>query len=62
MNYLMRQDQGAWRVGDIYLSGTISQLATLRSQFASVLERDGADGLIASLNRKAETLIASVVP
>jgi phospholipid transport system substrate-binding protein len=62
MNYLMRQDQDAWRVGDIYLSGTISQLATLRSQFTSVLERDGADGLIASLNRKAEALIASVVP
>jgi phospholipid transport system substrate-binding protein len=62
MNYLMREDQGAWRVDDIYLSGTISQLATLRSQFVSVLERDGADGLIASLNRKAETLIASVVP
>lgn len=62
MNYLMRQDQGAWRVGDIYLSGTISQLATLRAQFSSVLARQGPDGLIAALNRKAETLVASVAP
>jgi phospholipid transport system substrate-binding protein len=62
MNYLMRQDDGAWRVGDIYLTGTISQLATLRSQFSSVLERGGADGLIATLNRKAEALVTSAVP
>lgn len=62
MNYLMRQDDGAWRIGDVYLTGTISQVATLRSQFSSVLERDGADGLITALTRKAQTLVASVVP
>jgi phospholipid transport system substrate-binding protein len=62
INYLMRQDSGEWRVGDIYLTGTISQLATLRSQFSSVLERGGADGLTATLNRKTETLVTSVVP
>jgi phospholipid transport system substrate-binding protein len=62
INYLMRQDSGEWRVGDIYLTGTISQLATLRSQFSSVLERGGADALTATLNRKAETLVTSVVP
>jgi phospholipid transport system substrate-binding protein len=61
-NYLMRQDSGGWRVGDIYLTGTISQLATLRSQFSSVLDHGGAEGLAATLNRKAETLVASVVP
>jgi phospholipid transport system substrate-binding protein len=61
-NYLMRPDNGGWRVGDIYLTGTISQLATLRSQFSSVLEHGGADGLTATLNRKAETLVTSVVP
>ncbi len=58
MNYLMRQNTDAWQVGDIYLSGTISQLANLRSQFSSVLAREGADGLIASLNRKTQMLVA----
>jgi phospholipid transport system substrate-binding protein len=59
INYLMRQNGGAWEIADVYLSGSISQLATLRSEFSSVLARQGADGLIALLNRKAETLVAS---
>ncbi len=59
MNYLMRQHEGDWRVGDIYLTGTISQLATLRSQFTSVLQRQGVSGLITLLNSKAQTLVAS---
>jgi phospholipid transport system substrate-binding protein len=59
MNYLMRQHEGEWQVGDIYLTGAISQLATLRSQFTSVLERQGVSGLITLLNSKAQTLVAS---
>lgn len=59
MNYLMRQNNGDWRIADIYLTGTISQLATLRSQFSSVLARDGFAGLITLLNSKAQTLTAS---
>jgi phospholipid transport system substrate-binding protein len=62
MNYLMRQNGDAWQIGDIYLAGTISQLANLRSQFSSVLAREGADGLIGSLNRKADMLLASDSP
>jgi phospholipid transport system substrate-binding protein len=56
MNYLMHWTGGTWRVGDIYLTGTISQLANLRSQF-SVLAREGPDGLIALLDRKTEMLL-----
>jgi phospholipid transport system substrate-binding protein len=59
MNYLMRQNNGEWQVDDICLTGTISQLATLRSQFSSVLAREGPNGLVALLNRKAQSLIAS---
>jgi phospholipid transport system substrate-binding protein len=62
MNYLMRQNNGEWQVDDIYLTGTISQLATLRSQFSSVLAREGANGLVVLLNRKAQSLIASATP
>lgn len=59
INYLMVQNGGQWQVGDIYLTGAISQLATLRSQFSSVLQRQGVSGLTALLNRKAETLVAN---
>jgi phospholipid transport system substrate-binding protein len=57
MNYLMHWAGGTWRVGDIYLSGTISQLANLRSQFSSVLAREGPNGLISVLDRKTEMLL-----
>ena len=56
INYLMRQNGQQWQVADVYLQGTISQVATLRSQFGAVFQRDGASGLIEALNRKAASL------
>lgn len=57
INYLMKQDGGSWKVADIYLMGTISQLATLRSQFSSVILRAGAQGLVDTLNQKTASLV-----
>jgi len=62
MNYLMRLTGGTWRVGDIYLTGTISQLANLRSQFSAVLAHEGPDGLITLLDRKTEMLLVDNSP
>jgi phospholipid transport system substrate-binding protein len=59
INYLMRQNGDEWQVGDIYLTGAISQLATLHSQFASVVEREGVPGLITLLNNKTQVMMAS---
>jgi phospholipid transport system substrate-binding protein len=56
VDYLMRQDGGAWLIGDIYLDGSISEVATHRSEFADILRNQGVDGLIAALNRKADML------
>jgi phospholipid transport system substrate-binding protein len=53
INYLMRRDGEQWRIADVYLTGTISELATRRSEFSSVLRSQGVDGLIEALNRKA---------
>jgi phospholipid transport system substrate-binding protein len=53
LNYLERQVDGKWQIIDVFLSGTISELATRRAEFTSVLRRDGADGLVAMLERKA---------
>jgi phospholipid transport system substrate-binding protein len=60
LNYRMRQNAGAWQIADVYLDGTISQLATQRSEFHSVLQRDGVDGLIIALNRKVDLLTRNV--
>jgi phospholipid transport system substrate-binding protein len=56
LNYLMRQGGGSWQVIDVYLSGTISELATRRSEFAGVLQTGGADGLIKLLEDRTAAL------
>ena len=56
IDYLMRRNGEGWLISDIYLDGAISEVATRRSEFAAILKNDGADGLIAALNRKADML------
>jgi phospholipid transport system substrate-binding protein len=53
LNYQMHQAAGAWKIIDVFLSGTISQLAVNRAEFSGVIRRDGPDGLVALLERKA---------
>jgi phospholipid transport system substrate-binding protein len=57
LNYLMRQGgDGAWQVIDVYLSGTISQLATRRAEFTSVLQQGGGDALLKLLEQRIAAL------
>ncbi|HWB50568.1 MAG TPA: ABC transporter substrate-binding protein [Stellaceae bacterium] len=56
INYLMRQNQGGWQIADVYLNGTISELATRRSEFSGILKTQGINGLITALNNKAAAL------
>jgi phospholipid transport system substrate-binding protein len=53
INYLVRGE----RVIDIYLNGTISDLATRRDEFASIIASGGADALIKRLHDRTETLL-----
>jgi phospholipid transport system substrate-binding protein len=56
VDYMMRRNGENWLIGDIYLDGAISEVATRRSEFATILRNDSIDGLIAALNRKADML------
>jgi phospholipid transport system substrate-binding protein len=56
LDYRMHQNQGMWQIFDVYLDGTISQLAVHRSEFHSILEREGVGGLVVALNRKVDLL------
>jgi phospholipid transport system substrate-binding protein len=56
IDYLMHQNEGSWQISDVYLDGTISQLAIQRSEFHSILRREGVDGLVMALNRKVDLL------
>jgi phospholipid transport system substrate-binding protein len=53
INYLVRSE----RVIDIYLNGTVSDLALRRDEFASIVASGGADGLIKRLRERTETLL-----
>jgi phospholipid transport system substrate-binding protein len=59
VDYLMHRNGQIWLISDIYLDSAISEIATRRSEFAAILRKDGIDGLIAALNRKADMLSAT---
>lgn len=61
IDYVMRQAAGSWKVTDVLLGGTISQVAVLRSDFSSLLSR-GPLALAASLDKKAADLTGSMAP
>jgi phospholipid transport system substrate-binding protein len=56
VDYMMRRNGEGWVISDIYLDGAISEVATRRSEFATILRNEGIDGLITALNRKADIL------
>ena len=56
INYLMRHGGDGWRVADVYLDGTISELATHRSEFSAILRDRGIAGLIAALDKRTDRL------
>ena len=52
INYRMRENGDGWRIIDVYLNGTVSELALRRSEYAAVLQRDGFAKLVASIDQK----------
>jgi phospholipid transport system substrate-binding protein len=58
LDYLMRNSGGQWKVVDVYLDGTISELASRRAEFSAILKSSGPDALIDSLRRQGDKLLA----
>jgi phospholipid transport system substrate-binding protein len=58
LNYLMRRSaDGGWRIVDVYLTGTISELASRRADFTGVLAQGGPDRLAEELRRRTAELL-----
>lgn len=53
IGYRLRSSGGSWKIIDVFYRNSISQIATRRSDFSSVLAREGAKGLIAHLDSLA---------
>jgi phospholipid transport system substrate-binding protein len=52
ITYLMRDSGGNWRAIDVYYEGTVSELATKRSEYTSVIKMQGVEGLLVTLEKK----------
>lgn len=58
MSYRLHRRAGGWKIIDVYLRGTVSELALRRSDYASVLEREGFDALVATMRARIADLAA----
>jgi phospholipid transport system substrate-binding protein len=58
LDFRFRKTADGWKVIDLYAKGRISEVAMRRSEYASILEREGIEGLIASVRGLAERTAA----
>lgn len=56
LDYRLRETPDGWRIVDIYLKGSVSELALRRSDYTAVLKRGGFEELATYLRGKIEAL------
>lgn len=58
IDYLLRRFPDGWRIVDVFLDANYSELAVKRSEYSSILEHDGFDGLMKAIKAKIAELQA----
>ncbi len=61
LSYVMRQTPAGWQAVDVLADGSISRVATQRSDFRSLLSNGGGSALVASLQNKVATLSGGAI-
>lgn len=56
LNYLMVKTDNGWKIADVFVDGAISEMATRRSEFGSVIRASGPEGLVTTIEQKAKSL------
>jgi len=56
IDYLLRKSKEKWGIIDVFLKGTISELAARRSEYMTVIRDRGVDALIEAVQEKAMSL------
>jgi len=56
LDYRLRAEGGDWKIVDVYLNGTVSELALRRSEYSSVIKREGLEALLAALDQRIDSL------
>jgi phospholipid transport system substrate-binding protein len=59
LDYRLRETDGSWKIIDVYLNGTVSELALRRSEYVSLIARDGWQGLISALDDRIASLASA---
>ena len=52
-DYMLKEKGASWRIINIIANG-VSDLALKRSEYTTILQRDGFDALIAKINEKID--------
>jgi phospholipid transport system substrate-binding protein len=58
LTYRLRRAGDGWKIVDVYLKGTVSELALRRADFTSVLDREGYATLESTVRARLEDLAA----
>jgi phospholipid transport system substrate-binding protein len=61
LDYVMRQEGGGWKVVDVLAEGSISRVASQRSEMRSLLADGGGPGLLVSLRQKTAELSGGIL-
>src|SRR5436190_9567624 len=56
VDYMMRRNGEAWLISDIYLDGAISEVATPRTEFYTIMRNEDNHALIPALNLNADIM------
>ena len=57
ISYLLSNDQNRWKIFDVLLAGSVSEIATKKSEFKSFIKGGNIDPLIDALKKKNKDLI-----
>jgi len=61
LNYRLHQTGNTWKIIDVYMNGTVSELSLRRSEYSSTVKRDGFEKLIAAVEKKLDEFAAGAV-
>jgi phospholipid transport system substrate-binding protein len=56
LDYRLHASGSRWRIVDIYMNGAVSELALRRSEYASLIKREGFAALLAALDARVQEL------
>lgn len=61
MSYRLRSTDAGWRIVDVYLKGTVSELTLRRSDYTAVIEKNGFESLVKTMEDRLTDLASGKV-